>query len=93
MGALKAVGETNNAGIGGNGGEDDGDCGTIAIYGGNITAQGGDNAAGIGGGNGGSGTSISINGGIVTAKGGKNAAGIGGGNGASQSNGVAPISA
>lgn len=87
MGALKAVGETNNAGIGGNGGEDDGDCGTIAIYGGNITAQGGDNAAGIGGGNGGSGTSISINGGIVTAKGGKNAAGIGGGNGASQSNG------
>lgn len=75
MGALEAVGETDNAGIGG----DDGDCGTIAIYGGNITAQGGHNAAGIGGGNGGIGTNISINGGKVTAQGGDYAAGIGGG--------------
>lgn len=87
MGALEAAGETNNAGIGGNGDRDDGACGTIEIYGGNITAQGGDNAAGIGGGNGGSGTSISINGGKVTAQGGANAAGIGSGNGASQSDG------
>ncbi len=87
MGALEAVGETNNAGIGGNGNEDDGACGTIEIYGGNITARGGGNAAGIGGGNGGSGTSISINGGKVTAQGGDYAAGIGSGNGASQSNG------
>lgn len=85
MGALEAVGETDNAGIGG----DDGDCGTIAIYGGNITARGGGNAAGIGGGNGGIGTSISINGGKVTAQGGANAAGIGSGNryGKSQSDG------
>ena len=87
MGALEAEGETNNAGIGGNESSDRGDCGTIEIYGGNITATGGSGAAGIGGGNGGIGTNISINGGKVTAQGGANAAGIGGGNGASQSDG------
>ena len=81
MGTLEAeaVDETGNAGIGGNESSDHGECGTIAIYGGNITARGGGNAAGIGGGNGGIGTSISINGGKVTAQGGANAAGIGGG--------------
>ena len=79
MGTLEAVDETKNAGIGGNESSDGGDCGTIAIYGGNITATGGSGAAGIGGGNGGIGTNISINGGKVTAQGGANAAGIGGG--------------
>lgn len=93
MGTLEAVGETHNAGIGGNGGSDNGDCGTIEIYGGNITATGGSGAAGIGGGNGGIGTSISINGGKVTAQGGENAAGIGSGNslGQGRSNGSTTI--
>lgn len=79
MGTLEAVGETKNAGIGGDESSDGGDCGTIAIYGGNITATGGSGAAGIGGGNNGGGGSITINGGTVTANRGSGAAGIGGG--------------
>lgn len=65
-----------NAGIGGNSYEKSG---TLTIYGGKITAQGGSFGAGIGGGNGYSGGSTAINGGVVTANGGFGAAGIGGG--------------
>lgn len=76
MGILEAKGSDNRAGIGGNENEE---CGTVAIYGGDVTATGGGNAAGIGGGNGGAGGNITINGGKVTAKGGYYASGIGGG--------------
>ena len=62
-------------------------CGTIVINGGDITANGTFQGAGIGGGDGGSGGNITINGGHITAKGYDNgnggAAGIGGGNDAS----------
>ena len=77
MGKLEAAGSENGAGIGGNENEE---CGTVAIYGGDVTATGGEYyGAGIGGGKGGDGGNITINGGKVTAKGGYNAAGIGGG--------------
>lgn len=79
MGKLEATGSDNVAGIGGNENEK---CGTVAIYGGDVTATGGEyNGAGIGGGKGGAGGNITINGGKVTAKGGYYAAGIGGGMG------------
>lgn len=55
--------------------------GTVNIYGGTVSAVGGDNAAGIGGGNNGNGGRITIAGGSVTAAGGNTGAGIGGGNG------------
>ena len=54
-------------------------CGNIVINGGNITATGGDNSAGIGGGNYGQCGNIRITGGYVIATGGKSAAGIGAG--------------
>lgn len=57
--------------------------GTITINGGNITATGGSQGAGIGGGQKGYGGTITINGGNITAKGGTYAAGIGGGYGGS----------
>ena len=81
-GALFANGHTDRtAGIGGSGYYVDGNanCGTVNIYGGNITATGGIGAAGIGGGyvyteescgSGGSGGSVNIYGGTVTATGG-----------------------
>ena len=79
MGKLEAIGSDNGAGIGGNENEK---CGTVAIYGGDVTATGGEYyGAGIGGGKGGAGGNITINGGKVTAKGGYHAAGIGGGMG------------
>lgn len=79
MGKLEATGSDNGAGIGGNENEK---CGTVAIYGGDVTATGGEYyGAGIGGGKGGAGGNITINGGKVTAKGGYHAAGIGGGMG------------
>ena len=53
----------------------------IAVYGGEITAKGAYNGAGIGGGNNCSGGNVIIAGGKVTATGGTNAAGIGGGYG------------
>ena len=71
----------NGAGIGGG---DDGDGGTITIYGGDITANGptdsncGENGAGIGGGYCGAGGTITINGGTITAYS-RDGAGIGGG--------------
>ena len=66
------------AGIGGNSGCDGG---TITIYDGDITAQGGKGSAGIGGGSSGNGGTITIEGGTISAAGGENAAGIGGGSG------------
>ena len=60
-------------------GSGDGIGAAITIYGGTITAQGGENGAGIGGG--GSGGTVNIYGGTVTATGGQNGAGIGGGSG------------
>ena len=82
---LTAKGGFNNAGIQVSGAET-----SLTIYGqtaqsGLLTANGGNNAAGIGGGNGGDGSNITINGGTVTATGGNDAAGIGGGNGGSGS--------
>lgn len=75
MGKLTATAEGGTAGIGGNNAQSNG---TVIINGGNITARGSTEAAGIGGRNGTGGT-ITINGGIVDAKGGIYAAGIGGG--------------
>ncbi len=78
-----ASGEYGCAGIGGN--NDGNDAGSIAIYGGEITAKGGNYAAGIGGGNrntgswgGGAGT-IVVGDGVIAAQGGYGGAGIGGG--------------
>ncbi len=53
--------------------------GTIEIHGGNVTAAGGNDGAGIGGGDYGSGGNITISGGTVNASGGRFGAGIGGG--------------
>ena len=55
------------------------DCGTINIYGGNVTATGGLSSAGIGGGDKAAGGEVVIYGGTVTATGGIRSAGIGGG--------------
>lgn len=76
-GALIANGADNCAGIGGimdSGGAG----GTVKIHGGNITATGGDDGAGIGGGTGVAGGNVTIYGGSVTATGNGTAAGIGG---------------
>lgn len=90
-GVLKAVADTNKqAAIGGNDGEA---CGTVNIYGSQVTADCynyGNEAAGIGGGNGGSGGNITIENGKVKGTGGiyydvpsviNGGAGIGGGGG------------
>ena len=55
------------------------DCGSIAIYGGMLTVQGGNSGAGIGGGFGSKCGNITIAGGVITATGGNSGAGIGGG--------------
>ncbi len=75
--------EANNAGIGG---EIHGDCGTLEVNGGNVTATAGTYAAGIGGGaqgnwagGWGNGGTVTINGGSVTATGSEYGAAIGGG--------------
>lgn len=57
--------------------------GKLEIHGGDIYAQGLDNAAGIGGGNGQKGGEVIVYGGRVEAHGGESGAGIGGGNGGS----------
>ena len=76
MGKLTALGNFNQAGIGGDAGESGG---TITINGGTIAARsGGGGAAGIGGGLFGAGGTITINGGTVTAIG-ESGAGIGSG--------------
>ena len=59
--------------------DENGDSGTVIINGGEITAIGDDDSAGIGGGYFGDGGTVAINGGTVTAIGGDYAAGIGGG--------------
>ncbi|MBE6382650.1 MAG: hypothetical protein E7049_06525, partial [Lentisphaerae bacterium] len=82
-GELSVAGDPENlgyaAGIGGNANES---CGTVTIYGGIVTATGGDMAAGIGGGYYGDGGAVTINGGVVTATGGPGESGIGKGAGA-----------
>ena len=81
-GSLTAIGGEDAAGIGG------GNCcacGTVKVYGGAVTAQGGGydldtiGAAGIGGGYGAAGGTVEIHGGRVTAMGGNGAANIGAG--------------
>jgi len=59
--------------------EYDADGGNVTIYGGIITAKGGDYSAGIGGAKDGDGGNVTIYGGNVTARGGDYGAGIGGG--------------
>lgn len=84
-GALICYADTNdNAAIGSN--ETSGDCGTINIHGGKVTADtknNGEDAAGIGGGEEGNGGNVTIYGGVVNAIGGsvndEGGAGIGGG--------------
>jgi len=84
-GALICYADTNdNAAIGSD--ETSGDCGTINIHGGKVTADtknNGEDAAGIGGGEEGNGGNVTIYGGIVKATGGsvndEGGAGIGGG--------------
>lgn len=71
-----AIQTGNGAGIGGNKNEA---CGSVAIYGGNVTATGGFYGAGIGGGRNGAGGTVAIYGGTVTATGVYYGAGIGGG--------------
>ena len=56
-----------------------GKAGTVTIHGGNITATGNSNSAGIGGGSKSAGGSVTIYSGTITATGGNCAAGIGGG--------------
>ncbi|MDR1785715.1 MAG: InlB B-repeat-containing protein [Spirochaetaceae bacterium] len=65
-----------DGGIGGNMQEDGG---VIAIQGGTVASNGGDNGAGIGGGFAGDGGEVTISGGVVIAKGAEGSAGIGGG--------------
>ncbi|MDO5703191.1 MAG: hypothetical protein Q4G47_07540, partial [Lachnospiraceae bacterium] len=80
-GELYCDADTNdNAAIGAD--DEDGDCGTVNIYGGKITADAenlGTEGAGIGGGDEGDGGNVTIYGGTVKAIGAKFAAGIGGG--------------
>ena len=80
-GELYCDADTNdNAAIGAD--DEDGDCGTVNIHGGRITADAenlGTEGAGIGGGDEGDGGNVTIYGGTVKAIGAKFAAGIGGG--------------
>ncbi len=86
-GSLNATGGSYGAGIGGNSGEA---CGTVTVYGGNVTARSNSMyGSGIGGGQNGNGGTVTIYGGTVvaqsqysTARG----AGIGGGGSSSTSN-------
>ena len=88
-GKLTALGSRNGAGIGGrnpNYWTGYGNCGSVTINGGIVSATGGLFAAGIGGGRSGSGGAVTINGGTVKATGGYDSVGIGsgyGGNGGS----------
>lgn len=76
---------SNGIGAAGIGGGEDGACGNIVISGGNITATGGEGAAGIGSGQSydrnASCGNITISGGTIKATGGEDAAGIGSGSG------------
>ena len=77
-GTLNVTGDEDSSGLGG--GDRQG-CGTVNVYGGNVTAKGGSYGAGIGGGLTGSGGTLNVYGGTVTATGGEYGAGIGGGYG------------
>ena len=83
-GSLTATAGSNGAGIGG---DESQTCGTVTIYGGNITANSNSQyGAGIGGGKAGSGGTVTIYGGTVTAQSqyiAANGAGIGSGGSAS----------
>lgn len=83
-GSLTATAGSNGAGIGG---DESQTCGTVTIYGGNITANSNSQyGAGIGGGKDGSGGTVTIYGGTVTAQSqyiAANGAGIGSGGSAS----------
>ncbi|MBO4682602.1 MAG: hypothetical protein J5618_01940, partial [Bacilli bacterium] len=76
-GTLVAAGIDNAAGIGGSSLAVD--AGVINIYGGRVTAIGGQYGAGIGGGNKGAGAAVTIYGGRVNATAGLGASGIGNG--------------
>ena len=79
-GVLAALGAAKGAGIGcGDKTQYGGECGTIEIKGGDITAKGGEYAAGIGGAYHWTSGHIHISGGTVNATGGRLAAGIGSG--------------
>jgi len=84
-GTLTAYSNGTNPFGAGIGGGYDISCGNIVINSGNITATGGNDAAGIGGGTGSCGN-ITISGGTVTATGGDSGAGIGSGGYASCGN-------
>ncbi len=76
MGVLNASTDVNDtAAIGGN--VSSSTCGTITVVGGKITAQGGNNGAGIGGAFGANGGEVNIYGGEVTAYGNNNGSAIG----------------
>ena len=77
-GKLNVKSENYYAGIGGGKKNTNNTCGNIRIEGGIITAEGGENAAGIGADYNASCGDITISGGTVTATGGSDAAGIGG---------------
>ncbi|MED9970031.1 MAG: hypothetical protein UFA98_08495 [Ruminococcus sp.] len=78
-GSLSAQSEDYESAIGSNDEDDDDEngAGTINIHGGKVTAESGDDSAGIGGGNEAHGGTVTIYGGTVTATGGTDAAGIG----------------
>ncbi len=76
---MNSYGNGYGAGIGGGYTDSNRNCGNIDIKGGNITAIGGREAAGIGGGDEGSCGNITISGGTVEASCGEAGAGIGGG--------------
>ena len=76
---MNSYGNGYGAGIGGGYTDSNRNCGNIDIKGGNITAIGGREAAGIGGGDEGSCGNITISGGTVEASCGEGGAGIGGG--------------
>lgn len=77
-GTIIANGIKSSAGIGGS--SLGSNSGTINIYGGFITSNGGEYGAGIGGGNSGNGGTVTIYGGTINTTGGLGASGIGGGN-------------
>lgn len=76
---------SSSAGIGGGFRASSFSCGTVSIYGGIVTATGGETGAGIGGGINGDGGEITIKGGRVTAVSGSGGMGIGAGIGGGSS--------
>ena len=77
-GTIIANGIKSSAGIGGS--SLGSNSGTINIYGGFVTSNGGEYGAGIGGGNSGNGGTVTVYGGTINTTGGLGASGIGNGN-------------